>query len=641
VTGQRASRLALAGFAILFLAVHGVIAALVPLQGDDWAASGGASGGLLGDAIGALVRSTWLHALLSPIVSGLLVVGSFVLAMRRLPDPRRGRDVLGVALVSCLLWIALPRAGAMWFHRSYVAAQLYGGAVAVWFLAAYRCRRALAGRAWPIAMAVVGLAAGLASRQVALMAVGGAAIAVGRTARAERSQWMLPGLAGAAVGIVIGFVRSPWGEIGRVFGRLEPNLVALAPLLRAGGPVIALVGLLWLATRLRAAAPLAARAADSPPESSSIDLDPHPRDRRSSSGEAEPAPAGNRAEAAASDPPDADAAGAALGWLVAWLGLGVAGLLGPRSSEATLLPAAVALTAAALPLLVWLAGVRWVRGVLVALVIGVHAWLWTYGLGRYAALGDAFRERMAAIAATPRGQVATVRPYPAVLPDAWSVGEDWADLALREALAERWGLAGIELSPPFRQLERSPGVAVALEVDGLAPEVVAAAVPSRWPGELAAARRRFAAVVARLRAVAGHAVVARLRVTSVELAGPGGARGDGGDPIGEHARAATLRQGRPVLAAWTDGAAGAAAAAIMAPEVSRAAPDATSHMVISIAPAVAAAFDEAWQVGPGGAEAVRCATGRCTVAIERTEPAALVLCNAERCLAVDAWVPRL
>jgi hypothetical protein len=55
---------------------------------------------------------------------------------------------------------------------------------------------------------------------------------------------------------------------------------------------------------------------------------------------------------------------------------------------------------------------------------------------------------------------------------------------------------------------------------------------------------------------------------------------------------------------------------------------------------VAAQFAEGWQVGPGGAEAVRCATGRCELALQRAEPTALVLCNAERCLVVDAFVPR-
>jgi hypothetical protein len=94
------------------------------------------------------------------------------------------------------------------------------------------------------------------------------------------------------------------------------------------------------------------------------------------------------------------------------------------------------------------------------------------------------------------------------------------------------------------------------------------------------------------------------------------------------------RKNRPVYAAWTDGT------TLVAPEATRGAPDVTSHMVISVAPVVAAQLTEAWQVGPGGAESVRCATGRCDVVLQRAESTALVLCDAERCLAVDAWVPR-
>jgi Family of unknown function (DUF6056) len=571
---ERAARVALLGFLVALVVVHGVVAWLSPLQGDDWGVGRHGLGAQLGDVLaGWLARSTLLHALVSPLVSAALVAGVFTLAMRRLPDPGRWRDVLGVALASCLLWIALPRAGAMWFHRSYVAAQLYGAALVVWFVAAFRARWTLAGRAWPIAMAAAGLVAGLASRQLAVMAVVGAAVAVRRAPRAERRAWMVPGLAGAAIGLVVGFVHAPWAELGRVFGRLEPNLIALAPLLRAGGPVIALVAILVLVRQLRAA------------------------------GGSQAAPAGDGA-------PDA---GETLAWLVAWLALGVAGLLGPRSIEAVMLPAAIALTAGALPLLRWLAEARLARWLLVALVVGVHLLVWTRALTTYAALGGAFRERMAVIERTPPGQVARVRTYATLLPDFWSPGEDWAELALRSSLADRWGLAGIDLAPAFRQLERSPDLAFALEADGVADHAVAEAAPERWARELAPARRQFAAAVERLQAAAGHRVAARLRATNIEFA---------------------ARNGRPVYAAWTNGT------TRVAPEASRGAPDVESHMAISIPPGVAVQFPEAWQVGPGGADTVRCATGRCDVVLQRAEPTALVLCSVERCLAVDAWVPR-
>ncbi|HMG52107.1 MAG TPA: DUF6056 family protein [Kofleriaceae bacterium] len=577
--GGRGPRLALLGTAAALVGVHAAVGALSPLQGSDWDGVIGAHRALvgpLGDALAALAaRSTPWHAVSSAAASLALVLGAFRLAARRGGDPGRWSDVLGVALVSAVIWIALPRAGAMWFQRSYAATQVTGAALVVWFLVPFRCRTALAGRAWPAVMFVAGLAAGATTRQCALAAVIGAAIWTRRTPRAERRAWMMLGLAGAVIGLVASVVRAPWVELGRVVTRFEPDLVALAPLVRAAAPLVALIGLLVLARQLRARAP------------DGLDV------------------------AAAPEPPAALDAGDALGWLAAWFGFGVAGLFGPRASEATLLPAAVAFAAGALPVLQWLAGTRWIRRVLIGLAIGVHAVAWSAALATYRELGAVFDARMTAIARTGVGGVATVAPYPRAQPGFWSIGEDWADLGLRTSLARAWRLAGIELAPPFRQLEHSPELELVLELDGATPDQLAAAgAPRRWPGELAPARRTFTALVARLRATTGRPVIARLRVAGLEF---------------------TARHGRPLLAAWSDGA------EVTAPDPARTSID--TRAVISIAPKLAVQFGEAWVVRPQTAEPAECTAGKCSVPVERAETTALVLCNAERCLAAEAWVP--
>ena len=585
----RGPRWALVGFAVAALAVHGVVAWLSPLGGDDWRqlAPGPGRGGWLahaqlGDAWGDLLaRSTLFHAIASPVVGAVAIIGVFTLGARRLPDPDRWSDALGVALVSCMIWIALPRAGAMWFHRPYVAAQIYGAALAVWFLAPFRCGWRLGGAAWPVAMFAAGLAVGSTTRQIALAAVIGAAIAVRRPRRPGLRRWMVPGLAGAAIGLVAQAVRWPRTDLIYVFAHPERSLVRMEPLLQAGGPLIVLIALL-----------VVARGLLRPADGAAPDPAPGPR--------------------WGGPVPDA---GDSLAWLGAWLGLGVAALLGPSSTAATQLPAAIALAAGALPYLSWLAGARFARRILIGLVAGVHLAAWALALSSYRGLAGEFADRMAAIARTPANRVATVAPYAGVLPDYWWIGEDWAEAAPRDALArDLWGLAGIDLAPPFRQLEPSPDLHLALEVDGVPGALLAAAAPPAWARDLPGARRQFTALLARLRAVTGRDASARLRVTDVELAA--------GAP-------------RPIYAAWSEGA------AVVAPAVARSAPDPTSVQTLSVPRAVSAQLPEAWLVTPGGAHPARCDAGRCRVKLERAERLVLLLCDARRCLAADAEVPHL
>lgn len=591
------ARWVLLGLAAAMLAVHGAAGWLSPLGGDDWRYLAGLPGGWLAraelaDAWGTLLaRWPVVHAIATPVAGAAMIAGVFALSARRLPDPRRGSDVLGLALVSCLIWIALPRAGAMWFHRPYAAAQIYGAALAVWFLVPFRLGARLAGAGWPIAMCALGLAVGSATRQIGLAATVGAAIAVARTRQPGRLRWMVPGLAGVAIRFVAGAVRWPRTDLIYVFAHPERSLMRMEPLLAAGGPLIALIALLVIARAL----------VISPDRAATAD-------------------AADAASVTWSAPlPDA---GDSLWWLGGWLGLGVAALLGPSSTAATQLPAVIALCAGALPYLSWLAGSRFARWILIGLVAGVHAAAWTLALSRYRALDAEFHDRMAAIARTPANRVATVAPYADVLPDFWSIGEDWAEAAPRDALAiERWGLAGIDLAPPFRQLEPSPGLHLALEVDGVTDaELAAARPPPVWARDLANARRQFTALLARLRRVAGRDVPARLRVLDGEIV------------------AATPR---PIYAAWSDGPDDPGGAGVVAPVVTRSVLDPTSVETLGFPPVLATRLPEAWVVTPAGARSVRCQPGSCRVKIERTERLVLLLCNAARCLAADAQVPHL
>jgi hypothetical protein len=589
VTAGRA-RWALLGCAAALLAVHGAAGWLSPLQGDDWRQLAGspdrswlAAHAELAEVWGYLLaRWPVVHAIATPVAGAIAIAGVFTLSMRRLPDPGRWSDVLGLALVSCVIWIALPRAGAMWFHRPYAAAQIYGAALAVWFLVPFRCGARLGGVGWPIAMFALGLAVGASTRQIGLAATIGAAIAVSRTRQPGRLRWMVPGLAGVAIRFVAGAVRWPRTDLVYVFAHPERSLVRMEPLLQAGGPLIALIALLVIA-RQRVGPPDRAAAADA------------------------------RWTAPLPD------AGDSLWWLGGWLGLGVAALLGPSSTAATQLPAAIALCAGALPYLSWLAGTRFARWILIGLVSGVHLAAWVLALSHYRALDAEFRDRMAAIARTPANRIATVAPYTDILPDFWSIGEDWAEAAGRDALAlERWGLAGIDLAPPFRQLERSPELHLALEVDGVSgAELAAAWPPPVWARDPANARRQFTALVARLRSAVGRDVPARLRVTDGELVA--------GAP-------------RPIYAAWSDDPDDAG---VVAPVVTRSVLDPTSVETIGVPPALAARLPEAWVVTPAGAHPARCQPGSCRVKIERAERVVLLLCGAARCLAADAQIPHL
>ncbi|HET9625498.1 MAG TPA: DUF6056 family protein, partial [Kofleriaceae bacterium] len=462
-------RRTLIAWAVVLVVVHAVMSAWQPLQSDDWF-------NLLWDRehdAGWLLAHRTLNTILPYLFARsraafaavdaaaalALVIGCFVLAMRRLPRDT-WRDTLGVIAVSAMIWVAQPRAGFTMFHRLHAATQLVGGAIAVWLLAAFALTWRPRGRAAIPLVALAGLAVGTASHQLALGATVGAVILWRRVPAGERPRWMAVAIAALVVGAGIGFATPPYTGVARALTRgFELNLTILDGPVRANGKLV--TGLLLLALA-RLAIPGA-------------------------TGEL-PAPRTTRA------------------WIVAWLGLLVLALTGPRYTEPTAFPATLALVVGLTPYVAWLCETRAIRGAVIALVAVLHVAIWGRGLAVYARLAGEFADRMAKIHAAPPGGVATIAPYSQLEPSAWFFGEDWL-LAGRQTVAiELFGLRDIAFDTDLDRSEDNPQIAVRAELTGLPDAARAAFVPAIWASDPSSAKNQIETLVHRLRraGVAGY-----------------------------------------------------------------------------------------------------------------------------------------
>ena len=105
-----------------------VMAYLAPLAGDDWRALVDPPAPTTHDLVlGVLVHAPFVHAIVTPVVAILLVVGTCTLALGRRVD--LNRDALAIALASTLIWLAAPRAGVDFSNRSFAAGEPTGPAV--------------------------------------------------------------------------------------------------------------------------------------------------------------------------------------------------------------------------------------------------------------------------------------------------------------------------------------------------------------------------------------------------------------------------------------------------------------------------------------------------------------------------------
>ncbi len=429
-------------------AVHAVVALWTPVEGDAWLhwvwagrhPDAGVGTWLAAhltsaDAIGYLLaRFPAIHVVVSPVVAIALVMGLFTVALRRTPRAT-GEDLLGLALISALIWIGQPHAGMTWFYTPSVAMHVYGAAAAVWLIAPFRCGWRVPRVAWP-ALVLAGYTAGTSTRAIATLTL----VVVIALMRGRRARWMWLALGALVVGTTVGYIHAPHFEIGKVFRRgLDPNLYVLRVPVEAIGKIVSLVAVFALVDLGRGAFGRARVAADGRPD---------PRES------------------------------AVL--LVMYLATSVWCIFGPKYYEATLFPATCVLVVAALPWLLWFATARGHRLALVAFAVAVHAIAWTLALVDYHWIGAEGGTRLALLERARPGETVTVPAYREILPSPMFFGEDFMTARLRQLVAvDAFGLRDIVVEPPFRHLESNPGIDVTFEQDGAsAAELRSARVPA-------------------------------------------------------------------------------------------------------------------------------------------------------------------
>jgi hypothetical protein len=587
VLAVKRARIALVAFFVVIAVVHALVASWTPVQADDWLHwiwSGRHDGDSSRAVVGAFVtthfefsdmisfvlaRCREFHVLVSPAVGVLLVIGIFVVAMRRLPTAT-WRDLLGVALASALIWIAQPHAGVTWFYTQSVALHVYGVAAALWFVAPFRCGWNVRRWMWPV-LALVGYCVGTSTPAIATATLVGVVIAIRNLPRAR---WMWFALGGLAIGTVINYVRPPWIEFGRVFRRgFEPNLILMKLPIEMVGRVISLIAALVLVDLCLAAAGRA-RA--------SLDGCPDPKD-------------GAR-------------------WLAGWFVTSVWCLFGPHHYEATFLPATCMIVIAALPYLMWLASSKPIRYVIVGFAIGVHVVVWATVLTTYHKVGKEADVRMAILQHEAKSdRIPQLEPYSQVLPSSWFFGEDLALTRLRQLVAlDVFKIPDIRLES-FRRLELNPGIKLELEIDGpSAAELQAAAVP-RWSTVISVAREQFERLVKRLRTITSQPITARLVVKNVNFP----ERGE-----------------RPLLVAWSE------RGDVVSPRTAISPIDENNEYTMKLYGDDVKLFNEAWIVHDGTSTKTPYRNGSPRARPMTAQRNVVVLCNAERCLAADAFIPR-
>ena len=558
-------------FFVAMAVVFSIVAAWTPVQGDGWlhwvwaGRHPGASVGtwLLAhsssaDAFGyVLARVPSVHVLFSPMTAIALVVGLFVVAMGRTPS---GEDLLGLALASALIWIAQPHPGVTWFYTPSTAMHIYGAAAAVWLIAPLRCGWEVPKLAWP-GLVLLAYCAGTSTRAIAVVTL----IAMVWIAR---GRWK-PVTAVLFVATVLGFVRSPYLEVGKVARRgIDPNLFVLKLPIEEVGKVVALVAMFALIELGRRVYGKAISDEDRPDSRTSARL------------------------------------------LIAYLAISVFCIFGPKYYEATLFPATCVLVIAVLPWLLWFAKLRGFRIALVVFAVAVHAIAWGVSLKTYRWIGKEGAARFAVISKAAPGSNLTVAPYSEILQSAWFFGEDFSTTRLRQLVAiEVFGLRDISVAPAFRRLEVNPMIQVAFEQEGATPaEMTAALPPATWSTVPSVAREQFEAFTKRL----NKDVKARLVVKNLAF---------------------KELKARPLLLAWTETAKPLLARA----QVSTL--DEENQYTIKMSGVDTKRFDEAWWVQGDVTTKTPYRNGSPRIRPMLPLRTAIVFCDAERCLLLDAFVP--
>ncbi len=388
-----------------------------------------------------------LHAVLTPSVIVLTVVGLMTLALGRWPRPRRSRDSGILILMVALVCVSVSTLGQQVFYRPHATNYLYGFGVQVWFLVPLRIyvtkvsgssvvnARGEAGPRWwsSAGMLVLGFVAGMCNEHTGPALILAVLLLGVFTLRRRPAVW--PWLLAAFVGVVAGYLAlffAP-GQLVRYAGMgRQPILERIA----AQGPrgVLRLFISFVLEARLGLLILIATVA--------------HGAYRRW------------RGRPTATP------------WTTIAMLLGgavaiVASLLASPFTAARLLLAsallvAVAALAALLPALdtrrTFVAAVG-----IASVIVGFHA---VRFVQVFSHLDEDYRARARFLEQAPRGQVAFVKPVRHFFKSHWALGDDLVEEGWRRSIGGRYGMQTLALDTQDPRILQASGVATGWQVEG-------------------------------------------------------------------------------------------------------------------------------------------------------------------------------
>jgi hypothetical protein len=357
----------------------------------------------------------------TPIAYLGLALAVAVLGLGRWPGGRRAegpptltRDLGMVAIAVGAAWFALPHIGMIMFCRAYCANYLYGAAIQLWFLVPLRLApdRAVTMRT-AVAYGALGVVAGMCNEHTGPTLIAGLVVfalwrrrAIGRIPRLVAAAAIGAGAGFAAIFFAPGQssrydgLATKVSLLGRLIQRgFTGNLDILRDWVLACAPVLALAMI----------ALVVARRALRSPASSALD-----------------------------EPLRLFGLALAAGTLIA-ITVFVSPKLGPRfylHGGALVLAGLIALADHALPTPRRLAP-------LIALAVVASAFAAARSLPLYLRLSEQSRDRLAALAAAPRGSVFTADSFEQVDDTWWFLGDDFRDIKKRELVASYFGLGGV------------------------------------------------------------------------------------------------------------------------------------------------------------------------------------------------------
>jgi hypothetical protein len=371
-------------------------------------------------------------AYFAPIATPLAYLGLAwavtVLGLGRWPGGRRsampgargvGRDLALCAIAIGFAWFAIPWIGMIIFCRAYSANYLCGAAVQLWFLVALRLRPdGRASRLASVAYAVLGMVAGMCNEHtgptLVLFMVGYAAWRRRTTGEVPRLAWV--GAIGSAIGFSAIFfapgqasrydgLATKVSLVGRLIQRgIADNLGIFRDWMFACAPVLGLIVIALVIAR------------------------------RDAPARAEPTGEPDRLRAALGLVGLALAAGTLVTMTVF-----VSPKLGPRfylHGCALMLAGLIAVADATLTTPRRLAP-------FVALAVAASAYAAVHSIPLYLRLAKASSERLAGLAATPRGGVFTAEALDQVEASWWFIGDDLRDVMQRRLVASYFDLRGV------------------------------------------------------------------------------------------------------------------------------------------------------------------------------------------------------